>query len=123
MSIDPIFNWWQQISHLFQTRKAKSTVNVDEAKATFWGLGDNYWMQMIDGKYHQFGPEVFDKALHGKVAEPGFLASLKAGFQYASDSIGEPLTTDFYKNLHKTLCAHFKGEETNTEMSSENTGV
>lgn len=95
----------------------------DQAYKTFWALKDRFWMQTIDGKYHEHGPMVFDKALHGRKAEPGFYLSLKRGCEFASAHLGERLTISFYKALHKELCAHFKGRQNNTEMAANETGI
>lgn len=92
------------------------------ASESFWKLGDRFWMQIIDGKYHQWGPMVFDEALHKGKKEPGFFASLKEGCNFAADHLTEAPSIEFYKSLHKKLCSHFKGKETNTVMSVEETG-
>lgn len=94
----------------------------EEAKNVFFGLGEEYWKQMIDGKFHKYGKEVFDKGLHNpNKKEPGFLSSLQSGCQFAADHLTEDLSVDFYKSLHKTLCAHFEGEKNN--VLTDNTGI
>jgi hypothetical protein len=94
----------------------------EQAQKTFWGLGDQFWMQIIDGKYHYYGPKVFDEGLHNGEVEPGFLESLKNGCEFVSEHLCEKLTVEFYKDLHKKLCAHFKGAENSTEISADKTG-
>ena len=39
----------------------------------YYGLGDNWWKQIINGKAHEYGKDVFDQGLHGGSVEPGFL--------------------------------------------------
>jgi hypothetical protein len=92
------------------------------ASEVFWKLGDRFWMQIIDGKYHQWGRMVFDEALHKGKKESGFFASLKDGCNFAAEHLTEAPSIEFYKYLHKKLCSHFKGKETNTVMSAEETG-
>lgn len=41
--------------------------------AVFWGLNNDWWKQVIDGKYQNHGKDVFDLGLHGGEIEPGFL--------------------------------------------------
>jgi hypothetical protein len=99
-----------------------SVPSKEQAQKIFWGLGDRFWMPFMDGKYHLYGPMVFDEGLHGGDKEPGFFQSLKNGCEFASQHLGEKLTVQFYKDLHKVLCAHFKGEENNTVMLAEQAG-
>lgn len=101
----------------------RNNITKEQAQQVFWKLGDNFWKQIIDGRYIQFGPRVFDEGLHGNVKEPGFFASLKEGCKFASENLTEKLTVDFYKKLHKILCAHFNKDETNTIISANETGV
>lgn len=89
----------------------------------FWGLGDRFWMQFIDGKYHKFGSRVFDEGLHKQVKEPGYLGSLREGAKFASEYLGDKLSLHFYKELHKRLCQHFRGRENFTLMSSGEAGL
>lgn len=93
-----------------------------EAECIFWGLHDRFWKQIIDGKYHKYGPMVFDEALHGHDKEPGFFSSLKSGCEFASSHLTEELTVIFYKELHKNLCAHFQGKKNNVLIANEETG-
>lgn len=81
--------------------------NNSTANNVFWGLKDNWWKQIYDGKYHQFGSEVFDKGLHEGKVEPGFYNSIKNASEYAAEQIGQPLTIECYKRIHQLACAHF----------------
>lgn len=111
-----------QAFSVYSPQETKGKPSKEQAQRTFWGLGDRFWMQMIDGKYHQYGPMVFDEALHKGSKEPGFFASLKKGCEFAAEHLGEKLTVVFYKQLHKELCSHFKGEENNTQMTADKAG-
>lgn len=93
-----------------------------QAEKKFWGLGDRFWMQIIDGKFHKFGHLVFDKGLHKGVKEPGFSDSLRDGCTFAAAHLGDKLSVNFYKELHKKLCSHFNGQATNTLIIAEKTG-
>lgn len=104
-------------------QKSRELPTKKEAETIFWGLGERFWMQIIDGEDHQYGAMVFDEGLHGGVKEPGFFASLKSGCEFASEHLGERLTIHFYRELHRRLCAHFRGEATQTEMESDRTGI
>lgn len=99
-----------------------SVLTKEQAQEKFWNLGDKFWMQIIDGKFHKHGPLVFDEALHMGDKEPGFFNSLKNGCEFASQHLNEKLSIHFYKELHKVLCAHFKGKENNTEMDASLAG-
>lgn len=96
----------------------------EQALEVFWGLGeDNFWKQIIDGEFHEYGEMVFDEGLHGGDKEDGCFGSLKSGCDFASLQLANDLSMDLYKQLHKKLCAHFKGKETNTEMDASQCGV
>lgn len=103
-------------------QKINSGPSKEQAEEKFWKLRDKFWMQIIDGKYHQYGSLVFDEGLHKGKKEPGFFNSLKNGCNFASQHLNEKLTIEFYKNLHQRLCAHFKGQENNTEMDASLAG-
>lgn len=92
------------------------------SKLVFSGIGDDWWRQIFDGKYHKYGSKVFDEALHGGVKEPGFYQSAHNAFNFTKEHCGEPLTLDFYCKLHQIACAHFKEAGTNTKMSSKDAG-
>lgn len=102
---------------------ARFCLSKSAASETFWKLGDCFWMQIIDGKYHQYGPMVFDEGLHKGKKEPGFFASLKEGCQFASEHLTEKTSLIFYKSLHKKLCSHFRARDTNTVMKAEEAGL
>jgi hypothetical protein len=83
-----------------------------QAIERFCGLGENWWMQIIDGKWHMtrhnLGPLVFDQGLHKGEIEPGFFSSIENAHKFALAHLTEKTTVDFYLNVHKLACAHFK---------------
>lgn len=101
---------------------SNTLVSKEDGQKVFWGLGEQFWKQIMDGKYHQYGPQVFDEGLHQGSVEPGYFASVKRGCEFASENLGQTLSISFYKDLHKTLCAHFKGKENETLIAATETG-
>ncbi len=91
-------------------------------RETFDGLGPYFWKQVIDGRFHRYGKMVFDEGLHDGETEKGFFESLEKAHAFVQEHLGKPLSTTFYKDLHKIACAHFKGKENNTLMNAEKTG-
>ncbi|HEY2811042.1 MAG TPA: hypothetical protein VGJ00_06625 [Rhabdochlamydiaceae bacterium] len=91
---------------------------------TLWGLKHNWWKQLIDGVYHDLGPLVFDKGLHGCHVEPGFYRSAREASCLVSERFFEPpLNITTHRAVNKTACKHFAGKKTQTEMSAEEAGV
>jgi len=97
-------------------------VSTETAQKTFCVLGDDWWKQVFDGKYHTHGKMVFDEGLHGKEKEPGFYASALKAFHFAKDNIGAELTVNLYCQLHEIACSHFQGRANNTEMNASEAG-
>jgi hypothetical protein len=92
------------------------TINTDlspEAlKKIYWGLGpENKWMECIDGTHQRFGKNVYDKGLHGKHAEPGFVRSMEEAFPFIENSLSLKIDAGWYLLLHKYTCAHFNGDK------------
>src|SRR5437868_1696470 len=56
------------------------------------GLGENWWMQIIDGRDHVHGHAVYDKGLHGHGAEKGYYAGILAGHICVLEHVHDPLT-------------------------------
>ncbi len=105
-------------------------VSKETARQIFCRLGEDWWKQIYDGKYHQFGKLVFDEGLHreqhgrsGAYTEPGYLASAKKAFDFALEHLCEKPSVEFYCKLHQLACSHFKGKENGTEIQSEDTGI
>ncbi len=94
----------------------------ESAEQVYSGLRKNWWKQLYDGKYHHFGSEVFDKGLHSNGAEPGFYDSAFKAFEFAKRHLNEKLSAEFYRNLHKEACAHFRGPQNITEMKARDAG-
>jgi hypothetical protein len=116
------FNSINKVNFSPKIHKLSEIPSKEVANKAFWGLGDNFWKQIIDGDCHKFGPLVFDQGLHGRYSEKGYFDSLKVGCEFASEHLTEKPDISFYKDLHKKLCSHFKGTENSTEMKAEETG-
>lgn len=104
-----------------------STIKKLSPKQVFQGLGKDWWMLFIDGYLHghKYGKMVFDYERPDHPAEKGFSESIYYAYVLASDFLekfpDQPLTVEFYKEIHKTACAHFDGKS--TQMTSEHAGV
>lgn len=81
--------------------------NVAQMQEVYWGLKDNWWKQIYDGRVHKFGPDVFDKGLHKGNIEPGYYQSVKNACEFASQELGKPLTVEVYDKIHSIACEHF----------------
>ncbi len=86
---------------------------LEEAQATFWSLGDNWWRQIIDGKHQKYGSMVFDKGLHGGHIEPGYLKGVENACHYFVDNMDKGFSIELYKWTHHVACAHFSQNEGN----------
>ena len=93
------------------------------AEKKFSALGENWWKQIYDGKYHSLGKMVFDEGLHKRDKEPGFYESALKAFNYAKENLGKKVSVEFYQSLHKIACGHFQGKKNNTGMNSSEAGV
>ena len=91
---------------------------------TFYGLGpDNLWKQLIDGQYHDLGPDVFDKGKHGRHIEPGFLRGVTEGAAYAVEALSSSdISVEIYKEIHKKACSHFNGTRESGTGASDSGG-
>ena len=107
------------ITHTVQPNEIERTQKQD----VFDGLQKRWWMQVYDGKYHKHGHKVFDEGLHGKAVEPGFYTSARNAHEFASQHLEHPVDVPFYRELHRTACAHFEGRKNCTEMTANETGV
>lgn len=66
----------------------------------FIGLGENWWMQNIDGGRHREGPWAFDDD-----EEPGYLNGIGKGCGFTYSHLEEPLSVKLYKGIHQScLC-------------------
>ncbi len=97
-------------------------IYVPSMKVAYLGLGENKWMECIDGEYHHFGKEVFDKGLHGRDVEPGYIASMENLFVFLKNNMNRKIDAQFYLQMHKIACAHFRGEENGVEINQDQTG-
>ena len=92
-------------------------------QSTYFQLGKNKWKECIDREFHMYGSEVFDKGLHGKAVEPGFLAGMFASFEFLAENMKRKIDAAFYLELHSIACSHFIGEEGGTEVDLKDVGV
>lgn len=113
--------FYQILKHPLSDAKDRQTQLVKN----YWGLGISHkWMEGIDGCFHYLGKLVFDKGLHDpSLKEPGYFSSLKKAFYSMSSHLEEPTNATLYLRIHKLVCSHFRGEETNTVMGQEKVGV
>jgi hypothetical protein len=111
-----------QVLSLSTTFSRGFPVTKESAEKIYCGLDKNWWKQLYDGKFHLLGPEVFDKGLHGNGAEPGFYESALNAFEFVKRHLNEKLSVDFYCDLHKVACAHFKGKENRTQLEARDAG-
>lgn len=79
----------------------------EEAKNIFWSLGDDWWKQIIDGKFHQYGQMVFDEGLHNGDIEPGYYAGLKNACLHIVENFNDEFDVKLYKEIHHIACEHF----------------
>jgi prophage maintenance system killer protein len=107
---------------LFTSKPVLPFLSLADAQKKFTALGEDWWKPFYDGKFHDLGPEVFDKGRHNRDKEPGFYDSLRKAFLFAKEHLCEKLTVEFYQNLNRIACAHFKGKETCTKMDAKDAG-
>ena len=100
-----------------------SDLSIENLKRIYRGLGENKWMECIDGTYHHLGKTVFDEGLHKGTVEPGYLASMEKGFTFVEASLNLKIDADWYLDLHKRTCGHFQGDSTGTLMGQDRVGV
>lgn len=67
------------------------------------------WLFLIDGKGHGDGPWVFDKE------EPGYLAGMAQGMNFALKNYQQKLSVEFFEELRKTTTAPVK-KQNDTEF-------
>lgn len=103
-----------QLSEQQQSLADKSTGGneLEAMRSRYLGLkAENAWREIVDGQYHEFGPDVFDKALHIKGAEeadkePGYLESALAAREYGASTLGQKMDSDMYLAMHALATAH-----------------
>ncbi len=86
-------------------------------------LEENKWKECIDGECHFLGPMVYDRGLHGRAVEPGYLFGMANLFRFLKANWQQNLDTSFYLKMHSICCAHFQGAATQTVAGQENVGV
>jgi hypothetical protein len=92
----------------------------------YWALGNYWWKQIFDGKFHRFGPAVFDNGLHKREQEEGFYDSINKACRYASEALLKSSTNkdllEVYLEIHRIACSHFQGKKNNTAMMGKEAG-
>ena len=96
--------------------------SVKQMREVYMLMGACKWVECVDGEDHDLGPWVYDKGLHGKKPEAGFLRSMLNGFAYIFENLGHKITAKYYLTLHKINCAHFKGKANGTIIDHSQTG-
>jgi hypothetical protein len=110
-------------SSLQEAMKLNTCSDEKVMKEIYFGLGPEKWREGIDGEHQKWGKEVYDKGLHGRHIEPGFMQSLENAFAFVGNSLGVPTTVELYLALHRVVCSHFRGEATHTLMGEDKIGV
>ncbi|MBA3237538.1 MAG: hypothetical protein H0T62_04215 [Parachlamydiaceae bacterium] len=91
-----------------------------EAESSFWSLGNDWWKQMIDGKFHEYGQMVFDQGLHKGPIEPGYIKGIKNASQHFIKNFDRELNIDLYKEIHHVACEHFNINQDNGIQCDKN---
>jgi hypothetical protein len=86
--------------------RAALRVAQADLRKTFDGLQEEIWRQYIDLRRQHFGSAVFDKGLHGKPPEPGYLGSMGAAHKEAAGTLGERMTVTSYERLQARTRGH-----------------
>lgn len=96
---------------------------LEQRQSTYWRLGRH---KMIEGMersfYESYGPEVFDRGLHGGAVEPGFRRSWERAAKWLSYQFQRKVDADFYLDLHKISCGHFMGGLNGVLIGQEQVG-
>ncbi len=79
----------------------------------FCDLGLSWWKQVIDAQFHKYDYDGMDKGFIGRRPEPGYFEGIDTACNFALlRASSEPLTSSYYKKLHKLACTHFDGVTT-----------
>ncbi|MDP2710419.1 MAG: Fic family protein [Solirubrobacteraceae bacterium] len=100
----------QQLSAEIAVERAALATETQNLKNKFDGIQDEIWRQYIDLRRQGFGSAVFDRGLHGKPPEAGYLASMAAAHKFAHGLIGQRMTADLYEQLQQLTRAHSDDE-------------
>lgn len=76
------------------------------ARRRFDALHDETWRLYVDRDHQHHGPMVYDRGLHGRDAEPGFMESMASAHALASRELGSPLDRALLQRLHEAVLAH-----------------
>lgn len=83
--------------------RRSSVLAPDEAaakRAEFDALGKETWRMYVDWEDQEFGPEVYDKGLHGGLNEPGYLENALMTHRAVAATLGQRLDGRRYEALH-----------------------
>lgn len=75
-------------------------------KETFDAIGDDIWRQYIDLRRQHLGSAVFDRGLHGKPPEAGYLSSMAAAHSLARDQLGKKMDATEYESIQGASRQH-----------------
>jgi Leucine-rich repeat (LRR) protein len=95
----------------------------DEFLEIYEGLGEDKWKENVEGIFHGYGKFVFDRGLHGRAIEPGFMQSIENLYEFLKANYGRKIDADFYLEMHRVACAHFKGKDTQTLIDQKKVGL
>jgi hypothetical protein len=82
------------------------SASQEQLRRAYFGLGEEKWMECIDGTFHDKGKYVFDRGLHGGTIEPGFIANMERAFEFAGQYLNRKIDAKWYLQLHKRTCGH-----------------
>jgi hypothetical protein len=99
------------------------SASQEQLRRAYFGLGEEKWMECIDGTFHDKGKYVFDRGLHGGTIEPGFIANMERAFEFAGQYLNRKIDAKWYLQLHKRTCGHFNGDSNIYLMGQERVGV
>lgn len=83
--------------------------DLAKLRATWWGLGEEKWMENIDEIHWHFGKFVYDLCLHSqnnRQKEIGYLSSMYDAWIIAEEELGRRVDSAFWLRLHKAAMSH-----------------
>lgn len=86
-------NYNEELKKIPEYMELIAVIKKNNSFANFPAM--QFWLFLIDGKKHNFGPLIFDKE------EPGYFAGLSRGMKYALNNINLSLTIEFLENLRQ----------------------
>jgi hypothetical protein len=123
LEVDIAYNFFSQYSPGCLGISVQADLSIHALRKTYWALGARKWKECIDGSCADYGKFVFDQGLHGREVEPGFIGSMERAFVFIGETLGQPMTPEWYLQLHRIACAHFQGKRTGTLIGQEGVGM